>query len=76
MPFHGPWLSVKNTSPSALKPTPAGERTPLVVGMNLPSGVTLPAQPRNLLFELNEPVRHSAIQMLPSLSNVEPNAYS
>ena len=29
---------------------PPGERTPLVVGTNLPSGVTLPAQPRNLLL--------------------------
>ncbi len=47
-----------------------------MVGTNLPSGVTLPAQPRNLLLLLNEPVRQRAIQMLPSLSKREPNAYS
>src|SRR5271166_4331481 len=52
-PFQGPWLSVKKTLPSASKPTPPGERTPLVVGTNLPSGVTLAAQPRNLLLLLN-----------------------
>src|SRR5947208_953812 len=75
-PFQGPWLSVKKTSPAALKPTPPGERTPLVVGMNLPSGVTLPPQPRNFTLEVNEPVRHRAIQILPSLSKREPSAYS
>src|SRR5262245_59333399 len=75
-PFHGPWLSVKNTSPSALNPTPPGERTPLVVGTNLPSGVTLPAHPRNLASLVNDPVRQRVIQRFPSLSNREPMAYS
>src|SRR6185295_11506383 len=76
VPFHGPWLSVKKTSPSALKPTPPGERTPLVVGVNLPSSVTLPAQPRYFTFELNEPVRHRANQMRPLASKRVPKAYS
>src|SRR5262249_4999345 len=75
-PLHGPWLSVKKPSASAWTPPPPGERTPLVVGTILPSGVTLTAQPRNLLLLLNEPVRHSVTQMLPSLSKRDPKAYS
>ena len=57
-------------------PMPPGERMPLHVGIILPSGVIRRHQPRNLLSLVNEPVRQSATQRLPSLSNFEPKAYS
>jgi len=40
-------IGVENVA-LGVEATPPGERTPLVVGTNLPSGVILPAQPRNL----------------------------
>src|SRR5262245_30292565 len=62
-PFHGPWLSVKKTSPAALKPMPPGERSPLVHGVTLPSWPMRRHQPRNLFWLVNEPVRHRATNM-------------
>src|ERR1043165_5266487 len=62
-PFHGPWLSVKNISPSELVATPPGERSPLHVGMTLPSAEIRKHQPRYRFSLVNEPVRQSVTQM-------------
>ena len=50
---------------------PPGERNPLFVGITLPSGVMRRHQPRKFFSLVNEPVRHSTTQMLPSRSNFE-----
>ena len=55
---------------------PPGERSPVQVGIILPSGVTRMAQPRNGLRLLSEPVRVSSSHRLPSRSNFDPMAYS
>ena len=53
-----------------------GERSPLVVGMTLPSGVIRRHQPRYFTSLVNEPVRQSVTHRFPSRSNFEPKAYS
>ena len=57
-------------------PMPPGERMPLAVGTNFPSGVIRTHQPRNLQLLSNEPVRQSTTHRFPSRSNFEPKAYS
>ena len=56
--------------------TPPGERSPLHVGITLPSAETRRHQPRKSAPLENEPVRHRGTQRLPSRSNFEPKAYS
>ncbi len=63
-------------SPLSFAPMPPGERTPEQVGIVRPSGVIFTHQPRYLFLLLKEPVKQSVTQILPSLSNLDPKAYS